>query len=248
MPGVTTRLFSVVVDAADPARLGRWWSAALGWPITYEAPDEVVVEPADNETTEAVPALVFVAVPDPKVGKNRVHLDLASDSPEHQREQVERLVELGATYANIGQRDVPWVVLADPEGNELCVLEPRDRYRGRGPLAAIVVDTADPDTVARFWAEATGWPIGSRSEQVVSLFRPGGLLPDLDFGRTDVPKTVKNRVHLDVAPFAGDDRDAEVDRLIAHGARRADVGQGPEVTWMVLADPEGNEFCVLSPR
>ena len=59
---------------------------------------------------------------------------------------------------------------------------------------------------------------------------------------------VKNRVHLDVAPFAGDDHQAEVDRLLALGARRADVGQGPDVTWVVLTDPEGNEFCVLSPR
>jgi predicted enzyme related to lactoylglutathione lyase len=245
---MTTRLFSVVFDAGDPARLGRWWAEALDWPVTFESPDEVVVEPADNEATEAMPALVFVPVSDPKVGKNRVHLDLASDSSDHQRAQVERLVGLGATHVDIGQRDVPWVVLADPEGNELCVLEPRDRYRGRGPLAAIVVDAAEPDTLARFWTEATGWPIGSRSEMVVSLFRPGDLLPDLDFGRTAVPKTVKNRIHLDVAPFAGDDHDADVERLIAFGASPVDVGQGADVSWVVLADPEGNEFCVLRPR
>jgi predicted enzyme related to lactoylglutathione lyase len=245
---MTTRLFSVVFDAGDPARLGRWWAEALDWPVTFESPDEVVVEPADNEATEAMPALVFVPVSDPKVGKNRVHLDLASDSSDHQRAQVERLVGLGATHVDIGQRDVPWVVLADPEGNELCVLEPRDRYRARGPLAAIVVDAVEPDTLARFWTEATGWPIGSRSEMVVSLFRPGDLLPDLDFGRTAVPKTVKNRIHLDVAPFAGDDHDADVERLIAFGASPVDVGQGADVSWVVLADPEGNEFCVLRPR
>lgn len=245
---MTTRLFSVVFDAGDPARLGRWWAEALDWPVTFESPDEVVVELADNEATEAMPALVFVPVSDPKVGKNRVHLDLASDSSDHQRAQVERLVGLGATRVDIGQRDVPWVVLADPEGNELCVLEPRDRYRGRGPLAAIVVDAVEPDTLARFWTEATGWPIGSRSEMGVSLFRPGDLLPDLDFGRTAVPKTVKNRIHLDVAPFADDDHDADVERLIAFGASPVDVGQGADVSWVVLADPEGNEFCVLRPR
>jgi hypothetical protein len=69
----------------------------------------------------------------------------------------------------------------------------------------------------------------------------------VEFLRVGDPKRVKNRLHLDVAPFAGDDQAAEVARLRALGATPADVGQG-EVTWVVLADPEGNEFCVLSPR
>jgi hypothetical protein len=73
-------------------------------------------------------------------------------------------------------------------------------------------------------------------------------LPYVEFVKAPGPKTVKNRIHLDVAPEKGDDQTAEVARLEALGARRADVGQGPEVTWVVLADPEGQEFCVLSPR
>jgi hypothetical protein len=82
----------------------------------------------------------------------------------------------------------------------------------------------------------------------VSLHRPGGRPPDIDFVRVAEAKTGKNRVHLDVAPGLEDNRDAEVNRLIERGARRVDVGQGPEVTWVVLADPESNEFCVLRPR
>ena len=72
--------------------------------------------------------------------------------------------------------------------------------------------------------------------------------PGLVFVKVDEPKAVKNRLHLDLAPHTGDDRDAEIARLKALGATEVDVGQGPEVTWTVLADPQGNEFCVLSSR
>ena len=242
---MATRLCSVVIDCADPAALGRWWSSALGWPVTYEAVDEVDVEPAGNDG--AVPALVFGSVPEPKTVKNRVHLDLASESEAHQVAQVERLLALGATRADAGQHDVPWVVLADPEGNELCVLEPRDRYQDCGPLAAIVLDAADPPALARFWEHAAGWHVGFEGGGGVSLHHPSDRPPDLDIVVVSDPRRVKNRVHLDVAPFPGDDLDAEVARLVALGARRVDIGQG-DVSWVVLADPEGNELCVLSPR
>ena len=91
--------------------------------------------------------------------KNRVHLDLATTSAAHQAELVARLKELGATPADVGQGDVPWTVLADPEGNEFCVLEPREIYRDTGPIAAVVVDCADPRAMARFWGEAMDWTL-----------------------------------------------------------------------------------------
>lgn len=247
---MSTRLYSIVIDSADPGSLGRWWSDALGWPVTCEEPDEVVVEP--SEDSSIVPALVFGLVPEAKAVKNRVHLDLATTSSEHQASLIERLVESGARTADIGQGEgddpVPWTVLTDPEGNEFCVLEPRERYLDRGPVAAFVVDSEEPAALARFWEEASGWRIGFESEVVVSLHAPDDGLPDLDFVAVTDARSVKNRVHLDIAPFAGDDRDAEVARLLELGARRADVGQTSDVTWVVLADPEGNEFCVLSPR
>jgi hypothetical protein len=247
---MATRLYSVVIDSTDPSPLARWWSAAIGWPVTIEEPDEVVVEP--SEENSVVPALVFGLVPEAKSAKNRLHLDLATTSPEHQAALIERLIGAGARPADIGQGEdderVPWTVLTDPEGNEFCVLEPRERYLDRGPVAAIVVDAEDPAALARFWEEASGWRIGFESDVVVSLYGPDDGLPDLDFVAVLDARTVKNRVHLDVAPFADDAQDADVTRLIDLGARRVDVGQGPEVTWVVLADPEGNEFCVLSPR
>jgi catechol 2,3-dioxygenase-like lactoylglutathione lyase family enzyme len=246
---MATRLVSVVIDAADPAATGRWWSDALGWPIVFENDDEVALAaPAGGEPGASTAVEIVVGLgDDPKVVKNRVHLDLASDSSEHQRNIVDRLVAAGAVPVDIGQHDVPWVVLTDPFGNELCVLEPRDLYVGRGPLASIVLDAADPNALAPFWVAATGWPIGASGEGFVSLRNPDGSLPDLDLVRDQTARSVKNRVHLDVAPFPGGSSDAEADRLVSLGARRIDIGQR-DVTWIVLADPEGNELCVLSPR
>ena len=242
---MAARLWSVVFDCREPIGLGRWWAETLGWRVTKETPQEVTVEAAGEDRPFSC---IFGPVPEPKVGKNRLHLDLASASLAEQAATVERLLGRGARRIDIGQKHVPWVVLADPEGNEFCVLSPRERYMGVGLLAAIVVDAADPPALADFWAAAAGWPIGNRGDYGVSLHRPEGQPPDIDFVRVADAKTVKNRVHLDVAPRLEDNHDAEVNRLIGLGARRVDVGQGPEVTWVVLADPESNEFCVLRPR
>ncbi len=243
-----TRLVHLVVDAADPARIARFWAAALNWEVSFEDSSEVAIAPAGFQYpgTAAVP-LVFVPVPGAKSAKNRVHLDLASTSAEHQATEVRRLAELGATPADVGQGDVPWVVLADPEGNEFCVLDPRPSYRGTGPVAAIVIDCAAPAALAPFWSDAAGWQVHRGGAGFASLRSPAGEGPYLELLQVPGGKTVKNRIHLDVAPYPGDDHQAEVARLRRAGAMPADVGQG-DVPWVVLADPEGNEFCVLSPR
>ncbi len=239
-----TRFNSLVIDAADPSALARFWSAALRWPVTFEEPDEVVVE-LDGQPF--VP-LVFGPVAEPKTVQNRLHLDLATTTREHPAAEVERLLALGATRADVGQGDeVPWVVLADPEGNELCVLEPRTTYADTGPVAAIVLHCTDPAAIAPFWAEATGWPVVESTEQHATLRRPNGTGPFLELLGSRNAKTVKNRLHIDVAPYPEDDHRSEVARLEDLGARRVDIGQG-DVRWVVLADPEGNELCVLTPR
>jgi predicted enzyme related to lactoylglutathione lyase len=110
----------IVVDAEDPARLGRWWAEALGFRIVHEEPDEVEI----RRSVDQFPGLLFTTVPDAKVGKNRLHIDLR---PDDQESEVERLVDMGARPVDIGQGDVPWVVLADPEGNEFCVLSSKKR-------------------------------------------------------------------------------------------------------------------------
>jgi hypothetical protein len=175
-----------------------------------------------------------------------VHVDLATESAEHQAAEVERLLGLGAVRADIGQGDVPWEVMADPEGNEFCVLDPRPVYQGIGPVAAVVADCRDPAAVAGFWALASGWAPGNSVQDGVSLRSPAGVGPFLELLPSAEVKTVKNRMHLDVAPELGEDQAAALAALRAAGATPADVGQG-SVSWIVLADPEGSEFCLLSP-
>ncbi|MFH8801874.1 VOC family protein [Streptomyces sp. NPDC017936] len=108
----------VIVDAADPVALGRWWAGALGWVTVHDAPDEYEIRPAPDR----LPGLLFVPVPEVKTVKNRLHLDFR---PVDQRAEVERLLALGARHADVGQGEATWVTLADPEGNEFCVLGAR---------------------------------------------------------------------------------------------------------------------------
>jgi len=244
---MVTRLENLVFDCADPIALGTWWSEALQWPVRF--PEQGEIETFSPNEDLWIPSLLFLACPDAKVGKNRVHLDLSTRDAADHVELVAELCERGARQVDIGQPDQSWVVLADPEGNEFCVLEPRERYRDSGRLAAIVVDSRDPLAHAQFWAEASGWSIGYRSDDVVSLHRPSDRPPDIDFVRDPQPKVVKLRVHFDVAPMDGMSVRVETDRLIRLGAVEADVGQhaDPATNWIVLTDPEGDEFCVVPP-
>ncbi len=243
-----TRLVHLAADALDPPRLARFWAAALGWEVVDEEPGESDVAPAGYHYPDpGAVSIAFVTVPEPKSGKNRLHLDLATRSAEHQAAEVERLLALGAVHADIGQKETPWVVLADPEGNEFCVLDPRPKYRDTGPMAAIVLDCADPAAVTGFWQTATGWQPLDLGENYASLRAPEGTGPFLELLPSDDVKTVKNRLHIEVAPHLGEDHAAAVQRLRGAGAVPIDIGQG-DVTWQVMADPEGSEFCVLSPR
>jgi catechol 2,3-dioxygenase-like lactoylglutathione lyase family enzyme len=118
------RIQCLCVDAADPAKAADFWEAALGWRRTHAEDDEVVLEPpAGSPEDGVVPDLLFLRVPEVKTGKNRLHLDLR---PLDQAAEVARLEKLGARRVDIGQGDVSWVVMADPDGNEFCVLKPLD--------------------------------------------------------------------------------------------------------------------------
>ena len=241
------RLVQVNVKARDDSALGRFWADALGWGVSSEGPGVTNVEPVGFVWPDPTAVCIdVVSVPDPESVRYRAHLDLATTSSAQQAELVAHLVELGATPADIGQGDVPWTVLADPEGNVFCVLEPRPVYADTGPIAAVVVDCADPQTLARFWSEATDWTLHEVTADQARLRSAQGVGPYLELLRAPDARTGRHRVHLDLKPYADDDHAAEVARLRVLGATDVDLGQG-EVSWTVLADPEGNEFCVLSP-
>lgn len=125
-------------------------------------------------------------------------------------------------------------------------------------IAQLCVDAHDPLTLARWWADVLGWEVdeeeGDETADEVAVLPPsaatgigpgGPAMGSLLFLRVPDDKERKNRLHLDVRPGDGSSQEAELARLLAHGARRVDVGQGPDATWHVLADPEGNEFCLL---
>ncbi|MBT2532685.1 VOC family protein [Arthrobacter sp. ISL-48] len=118
---MTLRIQAFSMDSTDPKVPADFWEKALGWRRTYEVEDEIVLEPPAGSPQDGVsPDLLFLKVPERKEVKNRLHLDLR---PEDQAVEVQRLEALGATRVSVGQgEDVTWVVMADPDGNEFCVL------------------------------------------------------------------------------------------------------------------------------
>ncbi|MEP6815404.1 MAG: VOC family protein [Marmoricola sp.] len=116
----------ICFESTEPQRVATFWEQALGWRRTYDAAHEVVLEPPVGSPEDGVsPDILFLRVPESKAVKNRLHLDLR---PKDQAAEVARLEALGARRVDIGQGDVSWVVLEDPDGNELCVLRELDQY------------------------------------------------------------------------------------------------------------------------
>jgi hypothetical protein len=236
-------LENVVVDAVDPHRLGQFWEAVLG-------SEELTDGPEGFETRLAVEGgpvldLCFQRVPDPPLEQPRLHLDLFGGA--RQTQVVERMLTLGARHLDIGQRDVPWVVLADPEGNPCCVIEDRVEYIDTGPIAALPLDSADPNRDAEFWSWLTGWievpGVASRSLRHNSMRGPL-----LEMCPERVRKgTTKNRLHLDIRLENEDDPDEVAAKIAEFGGGELYPDWG-ELPWRIYSDPSGNEFCVLPTR
>ncbi len=240
---MTLKLASLTWDAREPLRLARFWAAALEWEIFNETHEEVGLRPTDGTT------FYFVFLPEAaeKAGPNRIHLDLSSRSVEDQHATVARLIDLGASEIDIGQGEVPWAVMADPEGNEYCVLEPGNHFVTDASRVGSLTCQGSRE-VGYFWSEALGCPLVWDQDGETAIRTPDGARQFITWGGPPLPpKRGKNRLHLDVAPPPDGDQCTEVDRLRLLGAKRIDIGQG-EVPWVVMADPDDNEFCVLTPR
>ncbi|MDQ3941331.1 MAG: VOC family protein [Actinomycetota bacterium] len=111
----------------------------------------------------------------------------------------------------------------------------------------LCIDCADVDRLAGFWCSVLDWEVVERFEDGVQIGSSNGSRPRITFVKVPEGKVVKNRLHIDVNPVDRD-QEEEVERVLALGASRADVGQGPDVSWVVMQDPEGNEFCILRTR
>ncbi|WP_035854163.1 VOC family protein [Cryptosporangium arvum] len=234
------RLVQFNLKARDHAALGRFWAAALGWAV-FSGHGTSVRPPGTGWPVPDLVVLDLIPVEDPTTVHDRAHLELATTSAEHHTTLVAHLQTLGATptaHTHPGA-----TVLADPEGNVFCVRGPGARP-GTGPIAAVVVDCADPHRLAHFWSEALGRPADTGADHARLTGGPG---PDLEFTRRSHVGDTPNRLHLDLLPDPLHGQAPEVTRLHTLGATPLDVGQPADVPWTVLADPEGNEFCVLGP-
>jgi predicted enzyme related to lactoylglutathione lyase len=240
---MTSHVDALCFDANDPLRLARFWGGVLGWEMAGDPLDGTALRPSDDTGFR----IRFLPTQVQKSGPNQMHFDLTSTSLDDQQQTVARSLELGARHIDVGQRpEEGHVVLADPEGNEFCVIGPGNKFLADcGFIGAVACDGSQE--VGYFWREALDWPLVWDQDQETAIRSPRGG-PKITWGGPPVrPKTGKGRIHLDVAPPVHGDQQAEVDRLLSLGATRIDIGQD-EVSWVVMADPDGNEFCVLTPR
>jgi len=229
-----TRLLTVTFDAHDPARLARFWAGMLDREVVEDAGGALL--PGD----ETQLGLRFVPSDAKMVRPNYLHLHLTSTSPADQQHRVATALGLGAGHIDVGQRpEDGHVVLADPEGYEFCVIEPGNNFlAGCGLLGELACDGTRE--VGVFWSEALGWPLVWDQDEETAVQSPYGGTKVAWGGPPVAPKEVRNRQRFDLTP-AGDNQQAEVDRLVSLGATRLGVGEDGAI---VLADPDGNEFCV----
>ncbi|ETK35988.1 VOC family protein [Microbispora sp. ATCC PTA-5024] len=240
---MTCHLRALCFDAHDPLGLAGFWAGVLGWKMSGDPQDGVALVPDDDTGF----LIRFLSSQEQKTGQNQMHFDLTSASLEDQQRTVTRALGLGARHIDVGQRpEEGHVVLADLEGNEFCVTEPGNAFLADcGFIGAVSCDGSQE--TGYFWSKALGWPLVWDQDQETAIRSPHGG-PKITWGGPPfAPKTGKYRLHFDLAPPAGGDQQAEVERLLSLGATRVDIGQG-DVEWVVMADPDGHEFCVVTSR
>ncbi|MET7289365.1 VOC family protein [Streptomyces sp. NPDC005573] len=256
---MTSQLFAICFHTPRPPGLARFWSEVLGWePGDGPGDDSAILVPGP-----AGFRIRFVPGDEPRTGPNRAHFDLTSGSPEDQERTVARALEAGGHHLDVGQLpEEGHVVLADPDGNEFCVIEAGNKFladTGPGLIGALACDGTR--TVGHFWSAALGWPLVWDQDEETAIQSPHGGIKITWGGPPVAPKTGTNRLYLELTLPAGADLAAETGRLIALGATRPGAGSGTGMgtgagtgtggsddTHVFLLDPDGNEFSVRRPR
>ena len=223
------RFKDLCIDATDPLVLGRFWAAALGLELQDAGPDSAGVVQLRGPTPGHT---IWVnAVPEPKTVKHRWHIDVNVSA-------VDELVALGATVLDADS--FRWTLMADPEGGELCAFVREGTIERR--LYEVVVDCppelGEAERLATWWADVLGATVESDDDGTGVTDVEGAPFDYLVFGPVPEPKTVKNRLHLDVTT-------PDLGLLVGAGATV--LGRPPHGRWTVLADPHGNEFCAFGP-
>lgn len=234
---MSSRLLAVTFDAREPAHLASFWGVLLGRDVVEHAGGSLL---PGGETQLG---LRFAkSHPRGPGASRRMHLHLASATSAEQQRTVATALRLGAGHLDVGQYpEEKHVVLADPEGNEFCVIEPGNAYlAGCGFLGELACDGTRE--LGLFWRDALGWPLVWDQDQETAIQSPNGGTK-VAWGGPPLPaKEAKNRQRLELTPLDADQR-AETVRLISLGATCLHVDEDGAVA---LADPDGNEF-VLRP-
>ncbi|MEO7263251.1 MAG: VOC family protein [Jatrophihabitantaceae bacterium] len=223
-PTALARFKDLCVDAVDVEAAATFWSAVLGLSLRRSGSDVWLTGPSAGH------AVWINQVPEEKTVKNRVHLDVHTQS-------LEELTAAGAVIVDPAAAGRAWAVMTDPDGQEFCAFlrDEAPEYR----LYELVIDCADPEPLARWWASVLGGELESGDGDWWLSKVPGAPFEYVVFGSAPEAKTVKNRVHWDVeAP--------DPQRLIDAGATLLRP-RGADISWHVLADPAGNEFCAFEP-
>lgn len=214
---------ALCIDAADVSAVEGFWANALEWNVErLDDGDSVLRGSGPGEETWVN------LVPEPRTVKQRVHLDLRAES-------LDRFAGLDRLTT---EGEFSWTVLADPEGGEFCVFLYDDAPPAR--LKAVGVDAADHRAIAAWWADVLGGTLFLDDDYTSVEGLPGSTLDSIDFGAVPEPKTVKNRIHWDVTLTAS----SSIEDLVAARATLLRANDA-DIDWTIMADPEGNEFCVF---
>jgi hypothetical protein len=240
---MTARLVALAFDAMAPNELARFWAHALRWNVREPDSGPVDLVPTDATSFQ----LLFRPVEHQKVGQNRLHFDLTTTSLDDQNDTVAELLAIGATHVDIGQDpDDAHVVLADPEGNEFCIIEPSNRFLASCPrLGAVNCDGTR--ALGCFFSEALGWPLVWDRDEETAIRAPDGTGPKITWsGPPLMPRSGKERFHFHIGPAPGTSAQAALARLLAFGATRLDTGHACPGA-IALVDVDGNELCLVEP-
>lgn len=240
---VAVELLALTIDSSSPKELAQFWARALEWDISELPSGEVELIPTDSTSF----GLLFRSGAEAKVGQNAIHVDLTSSSIQDQRSSVTDLIVNGARPTDVGQvGDEGHVVLADPDGNELCVIEPGNRFLASCPrLGAVNCDGTKE--LGYFFSTLLAWPLVWDQDDETAIHSPSGDGPKITWsGPPLMAKSPRERIHFHVTPAAGTSVEAAVVELIRLGATPLQSGSHGCVGATAFVDVDGNELCLVA--
>ncbi|GGU12591.1 VOC family protein [Nocardioides albus] len=239
---MTPRRFGICIDAIDPERVAEFWAAALGREAEVGG-EEIRLLPR----TEDDLLIRFLPTQEPKTLANPHHLHLTSRLPGDQQRTVDRLIGLGATHLDVGQRpEEDHIVLGDPEGNELCVIPAGNKWlAGTGFLGEVAADGSREN--GTFWSAALGWPLVWDQHGETAVAAPSGSAKVAWGGPPPVPRGPRDRFRFDLIAPEDTGPAGEIRRLVGLGATLVAETYG-DGRWAKMTDPDAYEVEVLAPR